>query len=156
MLAFQLYLNSPKAKRVLTTKPGEEGFSLIELVVVVAVLAILAAIAIPSFSSLNAEARVAGAKATLANLAKECAVKLVDSDQNNQTYVAGSYAASGHTLTHQTGAVGVCDPADVFQLAANDNSTPTFRYNAATGAKTCINGTGTGDNLALGCNAGTW
>ena len=59
---------------------------MIELVVVVAVLAILAAIAIPSFTSLNAEAKVAGAKTTLANLAKECAVKLVDSDPNNETY----------------------------------------------------------------------
>ena len=40
MTPLQAYLNSPKARKTLSKKPGEEGFSLIELVVVVAVLAI--------------------------------------------------------------------------------------------------------------------
>ena len=56
MTAFHIYLSSPKVKKVLKTKPGEEGFSLIELVVVVAVLAILAAIAIPSFTAIQSNA----------------------------------------------------------------------------------------------------
>ena len=38
-------------------KPGEEGFSLIELVVVIAVVAILSAVAIPSFTNVQANAR---------------------------------------------------------------------------------------------------
>ena len=46
MTQLQAYLATPKIQRVLKTRPGEEGFSLIELVVVVAVLAILSAIAI--------------------------------------------------------------------------------------------------------------
>ena len=57
MNAFQSYLASPKIKRVLNRRPGEEGFSLIELVVVVAVLAVLAAVAIPNFTARDIAAR---------------------------------------------------------------------------------------------------
>lgn len=66
------YLTSPVVQRTLARKPGEEGFSLIELVVVVAVLAILAAIAIPQFSQLSDDARLNSAKSVIANMYKEC------------------------------------------------------------------------------------
>ena len=157
MTVLQNYLTNPKVQKVLKKRPGEKGFSLIELVVVVAVLAILAAIAIPSFTSLNAEAKVAGAKTTLANLAKECAVKLVDSDPNNQSYTNATYAPSGFALSHSTGTLGTCGASDVYVLTADDNSLPTFSYNAATGAKTCANGTlAGGANVGLGCTNNTW
>ena len=155
MLAFQSYLSNSRVREILKKKPGEEGFSLIELVVVVAVLAILAAIAIPSFTSLNAEAKVAGAKTTLANLAKECAVKLVDSDPTN-TYTAATYAPNGFTLTATTGSLGTCASNDVYQLAASANDLPTFIYNAGTGQKTCSNGSGGGNTAGLGCTSGAW
>ena len=72
MSLLKAYLQQPKVQKVLSSKPQEEGFSLIELVVVVAVLAILAAIAIPSFTSLSDDARLNSTKSIMANMYKEC------------------------------------------------------------------------------------
>ena len=74
MTAFKAYLNSRKVQKVLSKKPGEEGFSLIELVVVIAVLAILAAVAIPAFNGIQNDARASAVKSGMANGIKECLV----------------------------------------------------------------------------------
>ena len=54
MTILQNYLKSKRVQKALSTKPGEEGFSLVELVVVIAVLAILSAVAIPAFTNVQA------------------------------------------------------------------------------------------------------
>lgn len=72
MSLFEAYLRTPRAQRALSIKPGQKGFSLIELVVVVAVLAILAAIAIPQFTALSDDARLNTAKSMLSTAYKEC------------------------------------------------------------------------------------
>ena len=74
MTVLKAYLNSRKVQKVLSTRPGEEGFSLIELVVVIAVLAILAAVAIPAFNGIQNDARASAAKSGMANGIKECLV----------------------------------------------------------------------------------
>ena len=153
MLTVQAYLQSPKTRKVLSKRPGEEGFSLIELVVVVAVLAILAAIAIPAFNSINDEARVAGAKTTLANLNKECAVKLAGSGAT--TYVLPTLNSYAITATGTNGQ-GTCSNVDVYTATPNNGVLlPTFILTSATGAKTC-QPAGSGPNAALGCNNLTW
>ena len=101
MTILQVYLNRSETQKVLSKKPGEEGFSLIELVVVVAVLAILAAIAIPSFTSINDKAKASAAMNTLAQIAKECAVK----DANNETEVFNMPNLSGYTFGPTTAQV---------------------------------------------------
>lgn len=153
MLTLQAYLKNPKIRKVLSKKPGDEGFSLIELVVVVAVLAILAAIAIPAFNSINDEARVAGAKTTLANLNKECAVKLAGSGAITYNMpTANSYTI---TATGSSGS-GTCSNADVYTATPTTGTLlPTFVLTSATGVKTCTPA-GSGSNASLGCTANAW
>ena len=72
MSLLKAYLSKPSTQRVLNSKPGDKGFSLIELVVVVAVLAILAAVAIPTFTALTDDARLNTSKQILTDAYKEC------------------------------------------------------------------------------------
>ena len=81
MTILENYLKSKRVQKALITKPGEEGFSLVELVVVIAVLAILSAVAIPAFVGVQANARASAVKNGLANGVKECVIRASD----NQT-----------------------------------------------------------------------
>ena len=162
MSILQAYLHNPRTQRVLSRKPGEKGFSLIELVVVVAVLAILAAIAIPSFTSISQEARVTGAKTALANLAKECAVKLVGS--GSRTYIMPTIDTYTISVTTGSGTSLTCGSTDIYQALDASGGLPTFTYNSSTGAKNCSAGSvTTSADRMLGCNGasttattGTW
>ena len=150
MSLLKAYLRTPRVQRALSLKPGEKGFSLIELVVVVAVLAILAAIAIPSFTSINDDARVTGAKTTLANLAKECAVKLVNDNANDDDYILPTLSAYEIAVT--TGTEGTCGNDDVYQANPNTGiNLPTFILNTTNGAKLC-DPADSGSNAELGCS----
>ena len=156
MKALQAYLQTPKAKKALSTKPGQEGFSLIELVVVVAVLAILAAIAIPAFTSINDKAAVAAAQNTLAQIVKECAVK----DANNEDPEFNIPNLNGFVLADASidGDMGSCEGDDgVIQVEQDENDMlPDYiAINVQTGAKTCEAGNEDDDNVF--CSADdTW
>ena len=159
MTPLQAYLNSPRAKRALSKKPGEEGFSLIELVVVVAVLAILSAIAIPSFTSISLKAQASAAANTVATVAKECAVKFANGEtspsrpvispdgygQVKVTAIAGEGTAA--VSCTRTGLISVAAEGD--GTAGNPRTLPDFTYNVSTGAKTCTTG-------YQGCPSGIW
>ena len=56
MSLLQAYLKNPRTRRALSRRPGEKGFSLIELVVVIAVLAVLIVIALPNFQGVTDDA----------------------------------------------------------------------------------------------------
>ena len=151
MSLLQAYLQKPSTQRVLSRKPGEKGFSLIELVVVVAVLAILAAIAIPAFTSINDNAAQAAAKNTIAQIAKECAVKKA----NNETPLTFNVPnINSYTITPANGDCSAASFIATKEPGAAAELPGTITYintGANKGQKTCVAGT----NLAF-CDGGTW
>jgi prepilin-type N-terminal cleavage/methylation domain-containing protein len=161
MTAFAAYLARPQTRAVLSKKPGENGFSLIELVVVVAVLAILAAIAIPAFTSISERARASAAANTVAQIAKECAAKIAA--EGSGTYNSPSLdgyrtatAAGWYMGGTKVSGTQTCPTSGTIATVSDDTSKyPTFTYDVGTGAKTC---TATGDALKRGCptSGGAW
>ena len=172
MTLLSAYLSKSKVKKVLASKPGQEGFSLIELVVVVAVLAILSAIAIPNFTNISNKARAAAASNTIATIAKECAVKLAD--PGSGTFVVPNLkgyersTATGATTQQQNagflygttyqapGATPACSNNILLTIESeNEAEYPSFTYQTQTGIKAC---NATGDALERGCTGapGVW
>ena len=159
MTLLENFLKSKKVQKALKTKPGEEGFSLVELVVVIAVLAILSAVAVPAFVGVQANARASAIKNGLVNGIKECVVLEADNkdttDANARSY-AGNY--TGYTVG--AGATGSCfdayaEPSTAAKRAKESAFTISMDSNTGILTKTCTNPE-TG-KVAPGCSTGgTW
>ena len=174
MTLLSAYLSKSKVKKVLSAKPGQEGFSLIELVVVVAVLAVLSAVAIPQFTNISQKARAAAASNTVATMAKECAAKLADQGSGTvvvpdlQGYKTANVATAGFKYAASTaanaatgtlvapGSTYTCSDSHVFGFVTEDAAAyPSFYYNTNTGAKPCT-AQASSPALNRGCNGTTW
>ena len=154
MTLLQTYLKQPKIQKVLNRKPGEEGFSLIELVVVIAVLAILSAVAIPAFVGVQDNAQAAAVKNGLVNGIKECVVRDAD-QQTDLTFTsvqsfATSTAFSGFTIAHNGS--DSCMNAVATPTTAKNATHSTFTVVMTNGVavKTC------GTPGRPGCTAAGW
>ena len=151
MSVLKSYLANKRIQRVLSKKPGEEGFSLVELVVVIAVLAILSAVAIPAFQGVQERAKTSAVKNGLTNGIKECIVSSgLDEGETfgkSQAF-AGNY--TGYTIIRDSG-VNSCFRARANPVGGTAASgLPTFiiRYNKLDGVTTKLCSGST-----VGCNA---
>ena len=130
---FSKYTSDPRVKQVLSARPGDEGFSLIELVVVIAVLAILAAVALPNFLGVQKDGQVTVAKNTLATMVKECVTSGLRgggtnfaSIQTTQGTLNGYSMSATGTTCYQGAAAGTGDLPDYF-IAYDQNTGDTVK-----------------------------
>ena len=159
------FLKNKKVQKTLTTKPGEEGFSLVELVVVIAVLAILSAVAVPAFVGVQANARASAAKNGLANIIKECIV--LDADNKLKAGVnhfdlaqSGKGNYSGYTVRAWKGSLGLVNSCYSAEAVSTKTTESDFfiEMNTATGEvlKTCSDDTAPGCDLASDGKSKIW
>lgn len=143
------YLSNPKTQKILAKRPGQEGFSLIELVVVVAILAILVAVALPNFTLITHKARVNQGKNALVTAIKECNVTAADTGVATFT----AFTVESFTVRAPGGGAQTCATGfEIVPVTANQYATFTV---SAAGAKTCAAGL-TPPTGTLGCNAPNW
>ena len=154
MEVFKLYLDNKNIQKVLRRKPGDDGFSLVELVVVIAVLAILSAVAIPAFQGVQARAKTSAVKNGLVNGIKECIVSDgLDAGVGFNVSQAFQGEYTGYTVRELTARTGTCYAAEAIPPAAQSATYPwfTINYNETTGVttKAC-------DKNKVGCKNSAW
>ena len=178
MLLVQAYLQSQRTRQALSRRPGEKGFSLIELVVVIAVLAILTAIALPNFLGVSEDASARTAQQALLNAFKECKVLWARNKRgSSSTFVPPAVTDWAVEAVSATGTPGtISDNAeygtgqektgkevecftqskskDIYVVPADTAKFPIYKI-AANGEKFCKTGNKSNtETFNIGCDSG--
>jgi len=140
------YLSKPSTQRILSRKPGQQGFSLIELVVVIAVLAVLTAIALPNFLGVSEDAAGRSAQQAAINAFKECNVAKArgtrTADASFQTPAVNDFIVYAMDPSADTAAaIGTA----VGAKPANQATAETNKKTSAAASISCFTGNGSGD-----------
>ena len=135
MSLLQAYLRNPRTQRVLSRKPGEKGFSLIELVVVIAVLAVLIVIALPNFQGVTDDAAASAGKKWLVDAYTECTVARTRGQAASTTVTAPSI--NGGTFTNTSDVTCPTAVGTTNTFTPSLATIPTFTIDYYSGAKTC-------------------
>ena len=131
------YVGSPRFRKAMRSKPGQKGFSLIELIIAVAVIAILSAAVLPQFANQSVKAANATAKDILSNAVKECGAKMAENNvgaSSVTTKVLGPVGADasvkGYTIAASTTYASGAYPCNgnFSAVAANPSSTGLQSY----------------------------
>ena len=151
MNVLQAYLQNPRTQRALNLKPGEKGFSLIELVVVIAVLAVLIVVALPNFQGVTDDAAAAAGKKYLADAFMECTVQRTRGKTGTYTIPTINGGAFDKTGTQN------CPTKTGTSLIFTPSLTtiPDYTIELYTGAKSCAT-TQKGTDGEYGCTSAKW
>ena len=151
MSLLKAYLRNPRTQRALSRKPGDKGFSLIELVVVIAVLAVLIVVALPNFQGVTDDAAASSGKKYLADAVTECTVARTRGKTGKITAPVingGKFSDTGEiTCPTKSG--------ELLTFTPSETTIPDFSVDLYNGAKSC----GTkqkGTDGEYGCKGNEW